>query len=93
MKHALSISILLLAAIHPGPATAAQFARCRRFADPKASRRLAPSPTGKPVARVNGAVLTDGDLLREEYTIFPYARQHNGSHSQPRWSPIFKRAQ
>ena len=36
-------------------------------------------PTGKPVARVNGAVLTDRDLLREEYTIFPYARQHNGT--------------
>jgi hypothetical protein len=28
--------------------------------------------------RVNGAVLTDHDLLREMYTIFPYARQHNG---------------
>jgi len=37
-----------------------------------------PQPTGKPVARVNGAVLTDTDLLREEYAIFPYARQHNG---------------
>ncbi len=36
-------------------------------------------PTGRPVARVNGEVLTDRDLLREEYTIFPYARQHNGS--------------
>ncbi len=34
--------------------------------------------TGKPVARVNGAVLTDRDLLREMYSIFPYARQHNG---------------
>ena len=33
---------------------------------------------GKPVARVNGAVLTDRDLLREMYAIFPYARQHNG---------------
>jgi len=30
------------------------------------------------VARVNGAVLTDRDLLREMFTIFPYARQHNG---------------
>jgi parvulin-like peptidyl-prolyl isomerase len=30
------------------------------------------------VARVNGSVLTDADLLREEYAIFPYARQHNG---------------
>jgi len=34
--------------------------------------------TGKPVARVNGVVMTDRDLLREMYTIFPYARQHNG---------------
>jgi parvulin-like peptidyl-prolyl isomerase len=33
----------------------------------------------KPVARVNGAVLTQADLLREEYSIFPYARQHNGT--------------
>jgi len=32
----------------------------------------------KPVARVNGAVLTDRDLLREMFAIFPYARQHNG---------------
>jgi parvulin-like peptidyl-prolyl isomerase len=32
----------------------------------------------KPVVRVNGAVLTDRDLLREMYAIFPYAQQHNG---------------
>ncbi len=32
----------------------------------------------KPVARVNGTVLTDRDLLREMYMIFPYAQQHNG---------------
>src|SRR5215467_6858567 len=32
----------------------------------------------KPVAKVNGTVLTDRDLLREMYSIFPYARQHNG---------------
>ena len=32
----------------------------------------------KPVARVNGVVLTDRDLLREMYAIFPYARVHNG---------------
>jgi peptidyl-prolyl cis-trans isomerase SurA len=37
------------------------------------------APTGKPVAKVNGAVLTDRDLLREEYAIFPYAKQHSGS--------------
>jgi parvulin-like peptidyl-prolyl isomerase len=45
--------------------------------------KQAPAPAlatsaGKPVARVNGAVLTDADLVREEYAIFPYARQHNG---------------
>ncbi len=34
---------------------------------------------GKPVVRINGSVLTDTDLLREEYSIFPYARQHNGA--------------
>ena len=38
----------------------------------------APKPAGRPVARVNGAVLTDRDLVREMYAIFPYARQHNG---------------
>lgn len=32
----------------------------------------------KPVVTVNGTILTSADLLREEYAIFPYARQHNG---------------
>ena len=32
----------------------------------------------KPVVSVNGSVLTSADLLREELSIFPYARQHNG---------------
>ena len=35
-------------------------------------------PVGRPLVRVNGAVLTDRDLLREMFTIFPYARVHNG---------------
>jgi len=41
-----------------------------------ALKQTAPAP--KPVARVNGAVLTDADLVREEYAIFPYGRQHDG---------------
>jgi peptidyl-prolyl cis-trans isomerase SurA len=46
---------------------------------PKSSSLVSqPQPVGRPVARVNGAVLTDQDLLREMLTIFPYARQHNG---------------
>ncbi len=36
-------------------------------------------PPARAVARVNGSVLTDRDLLREMYAIFPYARQHNGA--------------
>lgn len=36
-------------------------------------------PAVRPVARVNGAVLTDRDLQREIFTIFPYARQHGGA--------------
>jgi peptidyl-prolyl cis-trans isomerase SurA len=32
----------------------------------------------KPVERVNGTILTQRDLQREMYAIFPYARQHNG---------------
>jgi parvulin-like peptidyl-prolyl isomerase len=34
--------------------------------------------TGKTVARVNGVALTDRDLIREMFLIFPYAKQHNG---------------
>src|SRR5215470_3186064 len=40
------------------------------------------TPTGKPVARINGTVLTDRDLLREMMTIFPYAGQHGGKFPQ-----------
>ncbi|WP_162601170.1 peptidylprolyl isomerase [Occallatibacter savannae] len=36
------------------------------------------TPTAAAVARVNGSVLTSADLLREEYAIFPYAKQHGG---------------
>jgi len=38
----------------------------------------APPSPGNPVARVNGAILTDEDLAREIETIFPYAKVHNG---------------
>jgi len=36
------------------------------------------SVTDKAVARVNGVVLTDRDLVREMMIIFPYAQQHGG---------------
>jgi len=48
-------------------------------ADPAAAHPQAPmAASSTPVARVNGTVLTEADLVREEYAIFPYARQHNG---------------
>ncbi len=34
--------------------------------------------TMKPAVRVNGAVLTEADVVRQMYTIFPYASQHGG---------------
>ena len=43
-----------------------------------ATQTQAAQAQGRPVARVNGTVLTDVDLVREEYEIFPYARQHGG---------------
>lgn len=46
---------------------------------PVATAPAVPAPApGTPVARVNGAVLTDRDLMREIQTIFPYAKMHNG---------------
>jgi peptidyl-prolyl cis-trans isomerase SurA len=42
-----------------------------------APQAQAMAPT-KPVARVNGAVLTDRDLAREIRAIFPYGETHNG---------------
>ena len=46
---------------------------------PTASASMSHAPEGpRPVVRVNGSVLTEADLLREVYAIFPYARQHGG---------------
>ena len=46
---------------------------------PAATRGGVAHVMSKPVVRVNGTVLTDVDLLREMYAIFPYAKQHNGA--------------
>ena len=75
MKYAIVISTILL--------TAAGFAQVSSHAPTAVASATAPAQSAlvvsdKPVARVNGAVLTDRDLLREMFTIFPYAKQHNG---------------
>jgi parvulin-like peptidyl-prolyl isomerase len=76
MKYQLITALLLTASI-VSPAQVASHAPSTTAKLPPA-QVAAPMPTGKPVAKVNGTVLTDKDLLREMYTIFPYAKQHNG---------------
>lgn len=78
MTHRFSIAILLMAVIPASAQVVSSHAPTVATAQPSASV-AGLEPSGKPVARVNGTVLTDRDLLREEYTIFPYARQHNGA--------------
>jgi PPIC-type PPIASE domain/SurA-like N-terminal domain len=74
MNRMVCITALLLAGFSSASAQVASHAPTRVLRPASAT---APD-SGKPVARVNGAVLTDHDLLREMYAIFPYARQHNG---------------
>jgi parvulin-like peptidyl-prolyl isomerase len=57
------------------PADMPDFAGLANTVNPRVSPMQV---SDKPVAKVNGAVLTDRDLLREMFSIFPYARQHNG---------------
>ncbi len=80
MKARFPISVLLLATVGTAAAQLVSSHAPTTAAQPANSMmaNIALQPAGKPVARVNGAVLTDRDLVREEYTIFPYAKQHNG---------------
>ncbi|MGA7461857.1 MAG: peptidylprolyl isomerase [Candidatus Korobacteraceae bacterium] len=78
MKYSFSIcaAVLFAFAIAHGQIASHQQAQSpARFEVPSTQLK----PAGKPVARVNGVVLTDTDLVREEYLIFPYAKQHGGS--------------
>jgi parvulin-like peptidyl-prolyl isomerase len=77
MKYQVSICALLLLALSSAPAQVASHAPTA-VAKPVSST-AAPQVSRRPVARVNGVVLTDKDLLQEEYAIFPYARQHGGN--------------
>ena len=82
MKYKLPICALLLVALSTGSAQVASHAPTAiantTAAQVSAQQISAPQVSDKAVARVNGAVLTDRDLLREMYAIFPYAQQHNG---------------
>ena len=77
MRYQLPICGLLLMALSAASAQVASHAPTA-VAKTNAPQVAPLQVSDKPVARVNGAVLTDRDLLREMYTIFPYAQQHNG---------------
>jgi parvulin-like peptidyl-prolyl isomerase len=90
MKYKLCVVFLLVSALAVAGQVASHaptaVARQSSTASPEAAPPVDAQSAGqvnlqvqdKPVARVNGAVLTDRDLLREMFEIFPYARQHNG---------------
>jgi peptidyl-prolyl cis-trans isomerase SurA len=79
MKYQISLSGILLLAIGVSGAQVSSHTPTK-FANVPAQPASKPAQSigDKPVARVNSAVLTNADLVREEYAIFPYARQHNG---------------
>jgi peptidyl-prolyl cis-trans isomerase SurA len=80
MNRQFSLSALMLLALISANAQVASHApTVLKQAPRQPSSAVVPlNAAGKPVVRVNGTILTDTDLVREEYAIFPYARQHNG---------------
>src|SRR5450755_2534210 len=85
MKYSVLIcTLVLLAASSMSGQMAVSHESTTPAAIPEANKYFAASTpavgalANKPVARVNGAVLTDRDLVREEFAIFPYANQHSG---------------
>jgi len=74
MKSTITTCVLLLAVT----AATAQVASHSSTATMPSAQASPMVVTDKVVARVNGVALTDRDLLREMYAIFPYAKQHNG---------------
>jgi parvulin-like peptidyl-prolyl isomerase len=76
MKYLVVLALLLATAVTAGSQVASHAPTIA--APPKTKTVLPAQVSDKPVARVNGAVLTDRDLLREMYQIFPYAKQHSG---------------
>jgi len=85
MKYQITIAAVLLAGIsanaqlvssHSGAPAAATTVASAKAA--QAASTVTLQATGKPVVRINDAVLTDRDLLREMFALFPYARLHNG---------------
>ena len=78
MKYQVSACAVLLMALSPVSAQLATSHTPQQYSSP--GEATAPmQAVGKPVARVNGTVLTDRDFRNTIYTMFPYVRQHNGA--------------
>lgn len=80
MKFQLHVAVLALLATTAVSAQVASHAPTGVTAGLDITAATTPGGQGleQPVARVNDAVLTQRDLLREMYAMFPYARQHSG---------------
>lgn len=77
MRYLVVFALLLAMAVN----ASSQVSSHAPTAPTRSSNIPASSPfnvSDKPVAKVNSAILTDRDLLREMLLIFPYATQHNG---------------
>jgi peptidyl-prolyl cis-trans isomerase C len=86
----LIITILILIASIAALAQVASHAPSVQPANVPPAAAVAPS--GRPVLRVNGAVLTDRDLVREMLNVFPYAKQHGGKFPKDSEAEIRKAA-
>ncbi len=78
MKSKLSICGFLLTALAAAGAQVASHAPTVFSQAPAQASATSLPTSNKPIVKVNGSILTEADLVREEYAIFPYARQHNG---------------
>lgn len=75
MKYQFPVCAMLLAALSP---VFGQLAPSHAPTSAVNQTSTVVQPAGRPLLRVNGAVLTDLDLQREMLAMFPYANQHNG---------------
>jgi parvulin-like peptidyl-prolyl isomerase len=75
MKHRFLIAVLIMTGM-----AGAQMVASHETSMPAAKTApvIVSADSGKAVAKVNGIVLSERDLTREMFTIFPYAQQHNG---------------
>jgi parvulin-like peptidyl-prolyl isomerase len=78
MKYRLLTIVVILAGLSICSAQVASHATASTKPVASVTAARTPEAMMQPVARVNGSVLTEMDLLREMYAIFPYARVHNG---------------